>query len=165
MLDRLLTGLRRLSMAALVVMMLITIVDVSMRFFLNRLVLGSVELVQLALVCVVFLALPETFRRDQQITVDVVDQLAGPRGVQIARRVAWILTILVLAVLAWRTVPPALDTIEIGDLTSDLQISLFWYWVPIVIGSFGALAAAVLQFLRPVPPPPPDADDDAGGDA
>jgi TRAP-type C4-dicarboxylate transport system permease small subunit len=160
MLDRLLIWLRRLSMAALVVMMLITIVDVSMRFFLNQLVLGSVELVQLALVCVVFLALPETFRRDQQITVDVVDQLAGPRGVALARRVGGILTIVVLAVLAWRTVPPALDTLEIGDLSSDLQMSLFWYWVPIVIGSIGALAAAIMQFVRPQPPPAADAGDD-----
>lgn len=139
--------LRWLSMASLVVMMLITIVDVGMRFFLNELVLGSVELVQLALVAVVFLALPETFRRDQHITVDVLDQVAGPARVRLAKRVAGIVTAVLLLVLAWRTVPPALDTIRIGDLSSDLMMSLFWYWVPIVIGTAAAALAAILNLV------------------
>lgn len=139
--------LRWIAMAALVVMMLITIVDVSMRFVLNELVLGSVELVELMLVAVVFLALPETFARDDHITVDVLDQVVGPKRVRLARRVAGLVTAVLLIVMAWRTVPPALDTLVIGDLSSDLLISLFWYWVPIVVGCAGAAIAAVVNLV------------------
>ena len=78
MLARALRALRVVAMGALVVMMAVTIVDVTMRLVLGELVLGSVEIVQLALVASVFLALPETFLRDEQITVDVrIDEPGG----------------------------------------------------------------------------------------
>ena len=145
--DKTVRVLRRVSMLALLLMMTVTIIDVGMRMMLNELVLGSVEIVQLMLVAVVFLALPETFRRDDQITVDVIDQLVGPGTVKRLRLVAAFLTLLVMTVMAWRTVPPALDTLEIGDQTSDLQLSLFWYWLPLVIGVICAAVAAVLGFV------------------
>ncbi len=139
-------------MLALGVMMAVTIVDVGMRLVLNELVLGSVEVVELALVCVVFLALPETFIRDEQVTVDVVDQLAGPRARRWLERSAALATAVLLVVMAVRTVPPALDTLEIGDLTSDLQLRLLWYWLPLVLGAvvaaLAAIAMAVAVFRR-----------------
>lgn len=144
--DKIVRILRFVSMLALATMMGVTIVDVCMRMLLNELVLGSVEIVQLMLVASVFLALPETFRRDEQITVDVIDQLAGAGTVKRLRVFAAFLTLLVMFVMAWRTVPPALDTLEIGDRTSDLQISLFWYWLPLVIGVVCAAIAAVPGF-------------------
>lgn len=134
-------------MVALVAMMLVTIVDVGMRLLVNELVLGSVEIVQLMLVFAVFLALPETFERNEQITVDIVDQALKPRPVTRLRQAAALVTVVVLLALAWRTVPPALDTLEFGDLTSDLKISLFWYWLPIVIGCVAAAVAAVVGCL------------------
>lgn len=135
--------LRAAAMVALVLMMLVTIVDVTMRMVLNELVLGSVELVELALVAVVFLALPETFVREEQITVDLVDHLMRPKGLRRLKTGVTVVTALFLGAMAWRTVPPALDTREIGDLTSDLKLSLFWYWLPIVIGAMVAAAVAV----------------------
>jgi TRAP-type C4-dicarboxylate transport system permease small subunit len=140
--------LRQVAMFALVAMMAVTIIDVSMRLLLNELVLGSVEIVQLALVCCVFLALPETFARDEQITVDAVDQLSTPATVRWLRRIAAILTVLLLFVMAARTVPPAMDTIEVGDRSSDLLIPFFWYWLPIVIGVSASAVAALVVAVR-----------------
>ena len=143
-LSKVLGTLRVLAMISLLSMMLVTIVDVTMRMVLNELVLGTVELIQFALVATVFLALPETFMRNEHITVDVIDQALSPSVLRILRRAAAVTTLLLVAVLAWRTIPPALDTIEIGDLTSDLGISLFWYWLPLMAGAIvGAVAALV----------------------
>jgi hypothetical protein len=50
-------------------------------------------------------------------------------------------------------VPPALDTLEIGDRTSDLQISLFWYWLPLVVGGAASALVMVLVVLRSVRAP------------
>jgi TRAP-type C4-dicarboxylate transport system permease small subunit len=147
-LDRILSALRRISMLFLVIMMLVTIIDVSMRTLLNELVLGSVELVQFALVAVVFLALPETLSRDEQITVDVIDQFVGAAWVRRLRQIAAIIGAVLLAIMVWRTLLPALDTLEYGDLTNDLQISFFWYWLPIVIGVLAAAIAAVVHALE-----------------
>lgn len=140
--------LRYAAMLALLVMMLVTILDVGMRLTINELVLGSVEIVQLTLVMVVFLALPETFLRDEHITVDALDQVVSARTLKVARVAAGIVTLVFVALLAWRMMPPALDTLEIGDLTSDLQFSLFWYWLPMLIGALAAVFAAAIVALR-----------------
>ena len=125
-------------------MMLVTIVDVTMRNVLGELVLGAVELVQFALVAT---RLSRASRRPccaaSHITVDVIDQALSPTALHRLRRIAALATAVFVVVLAWRTIPPALDTIEIGDLTTDLGISLFWYWLPLMIGAVaGAVAAA-----------------------
>ena len=145
---RLVELLRVLAMAALVIMMTVTIVDVTMRLVLNELVLGSVEIVQLALVAAVFLAIPETFLRDEHITVDVIDQAVSARTVERLRSAAALVTTAFLLVLTWRMALPAADTLEIGDLTSDLQLSLFWYWLPILAGGAAAAGTMMLVVLR-----------------
>jgi TRAP-type transport system small permease protein len=145
---KLLGYLRVLAMLALLVMIVVTIVDVTMRLVLNELVLGSVEIVQLALVAVVFLAMPEAFLRDEHIAVDLIDQSLSERALARLRFGADVATTVFLCVLAWRMVLPALDTLSIGDLTSDLQISLFWYWLPIVVGGVAAAITMLLVILR-----------------
>jgi TRAP-type C4-dicarboxylate transport system permease small subunit len=139
--------LRYAAMFALIVMMGVTALDIGMRLTINQLVLGSVEIVQLMLVTVVFLALPETFLRDEHITVDALDQVASPRGLRIARICAALATLALVAVMAWRMVLPALDTLSIGDLTSDLQFSLFWYWLPMLIGGLAAVVTLIVVAL------------------
>ena len=137
--------MRYAAMVALLLMMAVTILDVGMRIAINELVLGSVEVVQLALVATVFLALPETFLHDQHITVDALDQFASPRAVRSARIVAGIAASVLVGVMAWRMVLPAIDTLVYGDLTNDLQMSLFWYWLPMLIGIL--LAAVITVYL------------------
>jgi TRAP-type C4-dicarboxylate transport system permease small subunit len=148
LLARITRWLRYAAMLALALMMLVTIVDVTMRVSINELVLGSVEIVQLTLVAVVFLALPETFLRDEHITVDALDQVVSPATLRWVRLVASLSSLLLVAVMAWRMLLPALDTLAIGDLTSDLQLSLFWYWLPMLVGGAAAVIALVFVVLR-----------------
>ena len=140
--------LRIAAAVALAAMMAITIVDVTMRNTINELVLGGVELVELALVITVFLALPETFLRNEHVTIDAIDLLVPPRVVKVLRCVGAFLTLLLLAFLAWRMVLPALDTVTMGDLTSDLGIPLIWYWLPLVIGGTASVATAAAMAVR-----------------
>lgn len=142
------TFLRALAMCALVVMMLVTVVDITMRLTINQLVLGSVEIVQLCIVAVVFLALPETYLRSQHITVDAIDQFLSERSRRVLRFTGSLATLLLLGVMAWRMVPFAIDTLVIGDLSTDLQISLFWYWLPIVVGSISAVLTMLFVVVR-----------------
>lgn len=140
--------IRMIAMAALVLMMLVTVVDISMRITMNRLVLGSVEIVELMIVSVVFLALPETFLRGQHITVDAIDQFLSAKMRRVFEFAGALLTLLLLAAMAVRMVPIALDTITIGDLTTDLQVSLFWYWLPMLVGSILAVLAMLFVSVR-----------------
>jgi TRAP-type C4-dicarboxylate transport system permease small subunit len=145
--ERLCAALRWVAVAALVAMMLVTIVDVTMRNTINRLVLGGVELVELALVATVYFALPETFLRGEHVTVDLVDQVA-PRAAVRLRKIGALLTLALLASLTWRMALPALDTLGMGDRTSDLGIRLIWYWLPLVVGGVASVVAAAVVVWR-----------------
>jgi len=147
-LEQLVRFLRVAAVLSLAAMTLITIVDVTMRNTINELVLGGVELVQLTLVLSVFLALPDTFLRNEHITIDLIDQFAPPRVVAVLRCIGALLTFVLLAVIAWRMFLPALDTIDIGDRTSDLQIPLIWYWLPLLIGAVTSVLAQGLVVIR-----------------
>jgi TRAP-type C4-dicarboxylate transport system permease small subunit len=133
--------LRRVAMIALVAMMVVTTADIAMRLIINRLILGSVEIVQLAIVATVFLALPETLLRREQITVDAIDHVLSERGRQRLLCVGSLLSFVLLLALFVYSVPQAIDTLRVGDLSTDLQFSLFWYWLPIIIGGAASVAA------------------------
>lgn len=141
-------SLRIAAAIALAAMMAVTIVDVTMRNTINELVLGGVELVELTLVLTVFLALPETFLRNEHVTIDAIDLLVSPRVVKILRCIGAFLTLLLLVLLAWRMVLPAIDTVTMGDLTSDLGIPLIWYWLPLLIGGIASVATAAAMAVR-----------------
>ena len=128
-------------MIALVAMMVVTTADIAMRLVINRLILGSVEIVQLAIVATVFLALPETLLRREQITVDAIDHVLSERGRQRLLCVGSLLSFVLLMALFVYSVPQAIDTLRVGDLSTDLQFSLFWYWLPIIIGCAASVAA------------------------
>jgi TRAP-type C4-dicarboxylate transport system permease small subunit len=140
--------LRIAAVAALAAMVAITIVDVTMRNTINELVLGGVELVQLTLVLTVFLALPDTYLRNEHITIDLVDHFARPQTVVWLKRAAALLTLVFLAVLAWRMTVAAWDTLALGDRTSDLQIRLIWYWLPLLIGTAVSVLVSVFVAAR-----------------
>jgi TRAP-type C4-dicarboxylate transport system permease small subunit len=135
------TLLRRAAMLALVVMMFVTTADIGMRLAINRLILGSVEIVQLAIVAVVFLALPETLLRREQIVVDAIDHVLSERGRQYVRFLGSLVSFVLLCALFVNAIPQAADTLRIGDLSTDLQISLFWYWLPITVGGGASVLA------------------------
>jgi len=132
---------------ALAAMMLLTVADVVLRAVTNQPIRGTLEIVELLLACTFFLALPAVFLRDEHIVVDVVDGMA-PRRVPLLRRIAGVLAVLVLAVMAWQGWLAARDTLAFKDVTSDLALPRIWYWIPVLAGMTGSLIAAAVMVLR-----------------
>jgi len=129
-------------------MMLVTVADVVLRAALNRPLRGTLEIVELLLACTFFLALPASFLREEHILVDIVDGWA-PRWVPHLRRIAGMLAVLVMAVMAWQGWVGARDALAFHDVTADLEIPRIWYWVPVLAGMIGAaLAAAAMLFQK-----------------
>ena len=109
---------------ALLVMTLWTVLDVATRYILAKPLRGSIDLVEATLVMVVFLALPECFRRDEQITVDVLDHLVAERTIDILKLLAAVAMLIFLALLCWTGVQPTLDAVRFGDHKPDLPIPI-----------------------------------------
>jgi TRAP-type C4-dicarboxylate transport system permease small subunit len=131
---------------ALAAMMLVTVADVVLRAAANLPIRGTLEIVELLLACTFFLALPASFLRDEHIVVDIVDAWA-PRRVALLRRIAGVLGVVLMALMAWQGWIAARDTLAFNDVTSDLALPRIWYWVPVLAGMIGGgVAAAVMLF-------------------
>jgi TRAP-type C4-dicarboxylate transport system permease small subunit len=133
-----------LAAVSLAAMMLVTVADVVLRAAINKPIRGTLEIVELLLACSFFLALPATFLRDEHIVVDMIDGMA-PRRVPLLRRIAALLGVVLMAVMAWQGWIAAKDTLVFHDVTSDLAIPRIWYWIPVLAGMIGGCIAAALM--------------------
>jgi len=130
----------------LVFMMLFTTVGVIMRQFFGTPILGVVDVMELALVTCVFVAMPGTFFRDENLTVDVIDPIV-PRAVRVVLRlIGLVLTLGFLLLITIEMIEPALDKLYSGEVTMTLAISRFIHWLPIIFG-FAASAVATVCIL------------------
>jgi TRAP-type C4-dicarboxylate transport system permease small subunit len=132
-----------LAAVFLAAMMLLTVADVVLRAVANKPIPGVVELVELALACAFFLALPAAFLRDENIVVDLIDT-AAPRVVPGLKQAAAVIAAVVLGIMGWQGWIAAKDTLVFNDVTSDLSIPKIVYWIPVLAGIFGGCAAAIV---------------------
>ena len=144
---------RSLSRAAsfcLVVMMGITVVDVVLRGAFRQPVFGTYDVVEVMLVAVIFLALPEVFLRDQHVTVDVVDQLVPAWATRLLKAAAALLSLGFVAALGWNMIAPARDAWQFGETTLDLKIPIWLFWAPMLLGIAASVAALIAFLFRTV---------------
>jgi TRAP-type C4-dicarboxylate transport system permease small subunit len=137
-----------LAAAFLAAMMLLTVADVVLRGLFAMPIRGMLELIELGLACTIFLALPAVFLRGEHLVVDVVDHLARPRLVRWLRRLAALVSLGVLAVMAWQMWPLAQTMVEFGDVTSDLSIPRMYYWIPVLVGVGVSALVTLVQLFR-----------------
>jgi TRAP-type C4-dicarboxylate transport system permease small subunit len=134
----------------LVAMMLITVTDVLLRSLFSIPIFGTFELVELGLVATIFLAVPATFLRDENVVVDLIDHLIPAGGIRWLRLLGLLLSLIFLAVMLWRMWQPALDTLEFGDQTLSLEIPKLVHWLPILFGVACTLIAVIVVLLREI---------------
>lgn len=131
---------------ALAVMLFWTMLDIGGRLAFNRPIHGTLDLVEVTLVLVAFLALPECFRRDEQIKVDVFDAMLSPRRLAILILIGEIATLAFLALLATTLLQPLADAYRFGDQKPDLPVPIWTLLLAIEI----ALVVSMLVVLHRV---------------
>ena len=78
---------------------------------------------ELSLVTMIFVAMPGVFLRDENVTVDVIDQVISRRARVGLRFFGLILTVAFLVVMMIEMVEPALDKFENEEVTMTLSIA------------------------------------------
>ena len=133
-----------LAVLMVLVMVLLTITDVTMRKFVDKPMTGVTEMVELALGGAFFFALPGVFWRCAHITMDIIDDHL-PQWRLALQRVATVFNGIVLVVLVWHMWQPMLDVISFGDTSADLQIPKIWFMAPAWLGILLSLLVVMLQ--------------------
>lgn len=151
LIERLRTAQLRLAALALVLMMLITTADVILRYTLNRPIRGSYDLVECLLVVFVFHGMAAGFLRRQNIVIDVFDAFLSERMLGVLIRLADVLSIACLLLVAWAMMTPALQAYDYGDRKIELDLPIFVLWIAAFAGMAGTLLCALGGALsRPV---------------
>ncbi|MSQ73410.1 MAG: TRAP transporter small permease [Betaproteobacteria bacterium] len=146
-LTRWLSGIAAVALALITVL---TVVDIVVGNVFGRPITGVYEVVGTALVFVVFLGIPETFRAEQNITVDVLDHFVPPGVTAALRMVGAALSLALLALMQWAMIAPAADAIRFGDIKSDSGIPVWVQLVPALLGTAIAIVCAGLALARVV---------------
>jgi TRAP-type C4-dicarboxylate transport system permease small subunit len=120
--DRVLRALALGAGAVLLGMLALVLFDVVMRYLLRLPFLGAYEFTELAMVLIVFLALPYCAATGGHVAVDVLAPILD------RPRLRWIAVLVHLAgaallvVIAWRTVLHAIGSAERGEATNMMRV-------------------------------------------
>jgi len=126
-------------------MMALTFVDVFMRYIVGDSIRGSFEITELMMVVLIFAGLPLVSRKDEHVTVDLVEHMLPTpvrRGLRIGAHVVCGVLLVGMSWLMWRK---AGEIVGYGDVTAALRIEL-WPYVYFMCAL--ALVTALIHFVK-----------------
>ncbi len=132
-----------IAASSLFAMMVLTFADVLGRKFLDASIPGSLELTELLMLVLIFVALPLTSLHGEHVVFDLLDRAVGEAGRALQHRLSNGLCAALLLGAAWLVAERAARTAEYGDTTAQLAIDVapFHYMVA------AALVVAAMMHL------------------
>ncbi|MFT4915010.1 MAG: TRAP-type C4-dicarboxylate transport system permease small subunit [Yoonia sp.] len=137
-----------LSVVCLLFMMALTVFGVFMRYIMHRPILGANELIELASVGLVMLAIPYCTSERGHITVDVMDNKIGKIGRYAGDVIAALTGIVVLYFLAVRSWQKTTEAYEFEDVTNMIEAPIWPFFATVSIGAALYLLVLVVQLAQ-----------------
>ena len=151
-LEKLTSALLSVSGVCLFAIIAVTMCDVLSNNLLQRPIRGTFEVVELLLVTVIFTGLPEIFRLQLNIVVDVVDHFVSPAIRSNFIFLGSLVTLAFLCVLAYAMIAPALDTIRYPERRQDSGLPTYVFWIPVLVGHALCIVVTFADFYRRLSP-------------
>ena len=134
--------------STLSILMFLTVVDVSLRYFFNRPLRGTFELTELMMVAIVVLGLGYTAATKGHISVDIiVDRFKG-RSRLIVDIINLILGIVIFSLIAWQSTVYAFDSLATGEHSDILKVPTFYFKILVPIGSTMLVLELLMQLFK-----------------
>ena len=147
--DRLQRAQLWLAALALVILMMITVADVTLRYLLNSPVRGSYDMVESMLLVFVFNGMAAGFFTRRHVVIDLIDSAVGRRGAAALIRIADVLSVVCLALLMWAMLGPAVQAYDYGDRKLELNLPIYVLWIVALVGLAGTMICAVIALWSP----------------
>jgi len=139
-------GAALISTGALAVMTMVLVSNVVGRYFFNHPIAGTKELTELAMVCIVFLALAWCAVKGAHISVGVVVERFSPRVQAIVDSITYLAGLGVCIIVVWQTILKAMVVQERGLITFIHSVPHFpFYWV--IVAGFIMLCLVMVGHL------------------
>ncbi len=132
-------------------LMSITVIDVVGRGIGILYLRGVIELANMTLVFLAFLALPQSFIQGGHIFIEIATKNLPARVNQLIDAFWLVITALFLGFIAWCTYKIAIELYTMKEVSLDLELPLYIFWVPAALGlllsAVSALWMALWTFL------------------
>jgi TRAP-type C4-dicarboxylate transport system permease small subunit len=116
-------------------MMLLTTCDVIGRYIFNAPLLGTFELTEFMMVCLVFFALAYTQSQKGHIAVDIVVS-HFPENIQNAIEILnYLITLFVLVLITWMSIERGFEVKSVNEVSGTLQIPVYPFVFCVALGS------------------------------
>lgn len=133
--------------AALLWLMLLTVVAVVMRYVFNAPILGVQDISEVSLAVVVFLGIPYCGWTGGHVAVDLIASVVGESRLRYTDALMRLLGAVLFGVVAWQAMRQGLDALEYGDATNLVDIPHHPF---MFLMSFGWLLFAGVLLLQSV---------------
>ena len=134
----------------LALMVILITTDVVLRYFFNRPIKGTYELIEFMLVAMVYLGLAYTQTKKNHISVTLLTEKLPPRVLSVVHSATHLLCLGIFALITWRGMVQA-EALRANGTTSDLLLipSYPFMWV-VVLGSALLCVIFLRDFLNAV---------------
>jgi TRAP-type C4-dicarboxylate transport system permease small subunit len=131
-------------------MMMLTVSDVVLRYFLRRPILGATELTENMMACLAFLSLAWCALERSHLKVDVVMIMLSARVQAAFDSITSLLGLCLVALIAWRGFVEATAVKELNIESSLLGIPAFPFYYVMAAGFAVLCLVMVMQFTEAV---------------
>jgi TRAP-type C4-dicarboxylate transport system permease small subunit len=136
------------STVVLVAMMLLTVSDVFLRYILKNPVPDSQEITEYLMICVAFLGMAWVAVKNENITVDLIVPRFSPRVQAIFDSVTYLLGLVVVALISWRSFTEAPVSRDIGWDSLLLGIPEYPFLIVLGFGLAILCLVMIIQFVQ-----------------
>ena len=138
------SGLVLLALAVL------TFCDVFGRRFLNSPVTGTIELVEIGMALVAFLAMPRAFFLNANVSADFINNLNLGKFKIVLVMVKFFLMLIIMSLMAYATTLTSYKFMHNQRVTLDLELYFYPFYFICSIGMWFSVVAIIVWFLRTI---------------
>jgi TRAP-type C4-dicarboxylate transport system permease small subunit len=135
------------AVIVVLVMMLLTVADVSLRYFFNAPINGTYEVTELLMVLAFAPSLAWTAIRGANVRVDLVVGKFPNRVQGVFDSVTCLFSVFVTGVFTWFTIPQAIFVHSIKTFSDQLEIPFYPFYIVIAAGFFFLVFALVSNLI------------------
>lgn len=136
--------------AILALMVVLITLDVVLRYFFNRPIKGSYELVEFMMVSLVFLGLAFTQTKKSHVSVTLFTGKLSPAQMAVIGSAAYLLSLIIFSLITWRCLVQA-EALRVNGTSSDiLFIPTYPFMWVVVFGSALLSLIFLIDFLKSI---------------
>ncbi len=132
----------------LMAMMLLTVMDVLLRFLFHRPIMGSLEITQVMMVSISFITMIYSTVQKCHIKVDILTSYIPKPIQQIIDSIFYLICIVFFVIISWKNFGAALHLKKVCQMTDILEIPIYPFYLLISAASTILVLLLVIYLLH-----------------